>query len=126
MPRVIEARLSGPESRDHVRAELSTYLAQIARDDWLPQTTLALLLDFLVDPAARGTAESYAALIACEELALDLVIDDVAPIVQPHGLDASRVGRLHRSLTELPPDALRGAARRVWSRLFEASLAPLE
>ena len=85
-----------------------------------------MLLRFLVDPRVRGGAESYAALIATEQLADELGIKGVTPLVQDHKLDDARVELAHRELTNVPAPKLRDAARKVWSRLFGLPFAPLD
>ncbi|HSO33754.1 MAG TPA: hypothetical protein VLT33_14575 [Labilithrix sp.] len=111
--------------RNHVRSELSAYLAQIARDEPLTRTTFTMLLRFLADPRVRGGAESYAALVATEQLAAELGIAGVAPLFHDGKLDDARIDLAHRELTNVPAPKLRDAARKVWSRLFGAPLAPL-
>ena len=111
--------------RDHVKSELSAYLAQIAREEPLTKTTFTMLLRFLADPRVRGGVESYAALIATEELAAELDIKGVAPLLRDRKLDDARIEIAHRELTSVPAPALREAARKVWGRLFAGDLAPL-
>jgi hypothetical protein len=117
--------IAGDRLRDRMRAELSAYVSQIARDERTPRTTFTLLARFLVDPRMRGTAESYAALIAMEELARDLGVSGVSPILQHGHLDDARIDLAHKSITAVPPEALRESARRVWKRLFAVDLAPV-
>ncbi len=112
--------------RSHIRSELSAYLSQIARDEPLTRTTFTMLLRFLADPRVRGGAESYAALIAVEQLAQELGIKGIAPLVHDRQLDDARIEVAHRELTNVPAPKLRDAARKVWSRLFGAPFAPLE
>jgi hypothetical protein len=116
---------AGEKLRDRIRAELSAYVAQIARDDRMPKTTFTLLARFLVDPRMRGTAESYASLVALEELSRELGVSGVIPILERGHLNDARIDLAHRSITAVTADDLRGAARRVWKRLFGAELAPL-
>lgn len=112
--------------RNHIRSELSAYLSQIARDEPLTRTTFTMLLRFLADPRVRGGAESYAALIAIEQLASELGIKGVTPLVQDGKLDDARIDLAHRELTNVPAPRLRDAAKKVWSRLFGAPFAPLD
>ena len=111
--------------RDHVKAELSAYLAQIAREEILTRTTLTMLVRFVADPRVRGSAESYAALIALEELSTEGGIKDVSPIVHDRQLDDTRIDHAHQALTALPPEKLRELAKKVWARLYGRELAPL-
>jgi len=112
--------------RNHIRSELSAYLSQIARDEPLTRTTFTMLLRFLADARVRGGAESYAALIATEQLAQELGIKGVAPLMHDRALDDARIELAHRELTNVPAPKLRDAARKVWSRLFGGPLAPLD
>jgi hypothetical protein len=116
---------AGENARDHVRNELSAYLSQVARDEPLTKTTFTMLLRFLADPRVRGGAESYAALIATEELAGELGIQGVAPLLHDRQLDDARIDVAHRELTAVPAPKLRAAARKVWARLFGRELPEL-
>jgi hypothetical protein len=113
------------ERRRRIQSELSAYLAQLARDDLLPHVTFALIVRFLVDPKLRGSAESYAAIAAIEELARELAISDVVPVFHDHKVDDVRVGRAYRQIVAARGSDLSAAAKRVWARLFGAPLAPL-
>jgi hypothetical protein len=114
------------ELRDAVKSELSGYVAQIARDDRLPRTTLAMLLRFLVNPRTRSSTEAYVAMIATEELCKALAIQDVSPLVHDGHLDEERLARAHRELTSVPPKELTGAAAAVWGHLFGRPLPSVE
>jgi hypothetical protein len=74
----------------------------------------------------RGGAESYAALIATEQLAAELGIKGVTPLLHDRKLDDARIDLAHRELTNVPAPKLRDAARKVWTRLFGSPLAPLD
>ena len=130
-PKAVDALVSpgggraGENLRDHIKNELSAYLAQLARDEPLARTTFTMLLRFLADPRVRGSAESYAALIATEELASELGIAGASPLLHDRLIDDARVDLAHRELTTVPAPKLRDAARKVWSRLYGADLAPL-
>ena len=89
------------------------------------RTALTMLVRFVADPRVRGSAESYAALIALEELCIELGIKDVSPIVHDRQLDEGRIEHAHEQLTALPPDQLRTGAKKVWARLYGRELAPL-
>ena len=73
-----------------------------------------------------ATSAFDAALIAVEQLAEELGIKGVAPLVHDRQLDDARIDVAHRELTNVPAPKLRDAARKVWSRLFGAPFAPLE
>jgi len=99
MPKEIDALIprgtgpAGENVRSHVKNELSAYLAQVARDEPLTKTTFTMLVRFLADPRVRGGAESYAALIATEQLAAELGITGIAPLLDDRKLDDARIGR---------------------------------
>jgi hypothetical protein len=112
--------------RDAVKNELSGYVAQLAHENRLPRTTLALLLRFLVNPRTRTSTEGYAARIATEELCRVLAIRDVTPLVHDGRLDEERLARAYRELTNVPPAALTAAAAAVWHDSFGRTLAGYE
>src|SRR5262249_40024553 len=111
--------------RDKIRSETSAYLAQIARDDRLTRATFSRLMQFIVNPASRGTPESYAALLLLEELGSELNVPVGAPLLHDHHFDIARIARTHQGIVAVSRDDLRGAASRAWSRLFHADFAPL-
>ncbi len=111
--------------RDKIRIETSAYLAQIARDDRLARSTFARLLQFVVNPAMRGTPESYATLIILEALGPELKVEGGAPLFHDHAFDLGRIARAHQRIVAVPREELRAAAARAWSRLFGMDLAPL-
>jgi hypothetical protein len=131
-PKALDAFVApdqGPASdaaREKIRSELSAYLAQLARDDRTTRTTFTLIARFLVDPKLRGAAESYSAAIAIEELARELGVTGVVPIVHDGGVDEARLVRAHETITAVGRERLSGAARNVWAHLFGRDLAPLE
>ncbi len=130
-PKAIDALVSGggragDNLRDHIKNELSAYLAQIARDEALTRTTFTMLLRFVADPRVRGSAESYAALITTEELARELGVAGIEPLLRDGHIDDARVDLAHRELTAIPAPKLREAARKIWSRLYGRDLAPLQ
>jgi hypothetical protein len=130
MPAQVERAVRGESAaaddvRDAVKNELSAYLAQIARDERMPRTTLTLLVRFLVNPKTRGSTESHVAIVAVEELAHELGVVGASPLVVRGRIDEARLIRAHRELTSVPPATLTAAARRVWARLFGRELPPL-
>jgi hypothetical protein len=130
LPGAVETLVRGngrvaDDLRDAVKNELSGYIAQIARDERTPRTTLTMLVRFLVNPRTRSSTEGFVAVIAAEELAAELGIRGVAPITAHGRLDEARLARAHRELTSVPPSMLAAAARKVWSRLFERELDTL-
>ncbi len=105
-------------------AELSAYLAELARDPATPRSNLSMLAEFLLVPDHWGTAECYAALVIFAELARELGPEN-AELVAGERLDRDQVARVFLQLTSASPDQLRGAAGRLWERLFERPLADL-
>src|SRR5690606_25268197 len=93
-------------------AELSAYLAELARDRQTVRTGLSVLAQFLIMPAHWGTAECYAAIVLLEELTRELAIEG-ASLVQGGEIDRMRVTDLYLALTAMPPDTVRAAARRL-------------
>ncbi len=129
-PREVDALVppaAGAEAkRTRVQAELSAYLAQMARAPELAKTTFDLLARFLADPGQRGGAESYAALVAIETLARVLDVKGVSPLLVAGRVDEARLAHAHRALTEVGGEALASAAARAWSSLFGRELATIE
>lgn len=107
-------------------AELSAYLGAMARDQALPQTSLAILLQFLLEESFWDTPESYAALVVLEELTRALAPDAAAPLVVDGAIDRAAAAAAYRALARHSSAALRDGARALWERLFGASLEPLE
>lgn len=108
------------------RAELSAYLAELARDRVTGRLGLALLVGFLVDERMSGTAECYAALIILTELARELGVPAPGALIRNRRVDRERAIELYLRLAAASPEALRAASRRAWERLFERSLPALE
>jgi hypothetical protein len=111
--------------RYRIRSELSAYLAQLARDDVLPHTTLARCIRFIANPNLRGGPESYAMLVAIEGLARERGVTDVGPLLHDRALDGARIAVVHQRIAASSAEELRAAARSVWARLFGAPLAAL-
>jgi len=131
MPAPVEALVRGEgrdadDLRDVVKNELSAYVAQIARETRTPCTTATLLARFAANPKTRGSTESAAAVIAVDALARELGGREGAPLVERARLDEARLVRAHATIAAAPPEAINGAARRAWARLFGRPLAPLE
>lgn len=113
------------DMREAVMNELSAYVSQIARDDRMPKTTLALLQRFLVNPRTRGSTEAFVAIIATEAIARELHIEDIAPLVSRGVLDEDRLSRAHEKITAASGERLSQAAAAAYKRLFGRDLAPL-
>lgn len=130
MPAAIDALVPATPAeeakRERIQAELSAYLAEMARAPELARVTLDLLARFLADPETRGGAESYAALVALEALAKELGVPDASPLLRQGVLDEARFARAERAVTNKAPDALAAAAGRAWAALFGRALDPVE
>jgi hypothetical protein len=132
MPKALEARV-GPlehagEERRHAataRAELSAYLAELARDPRTPRVGLTFIARFLFDQRFHGAPESYAALAILEGLAAGLGVGVKAPLLAGGAIDRGAVADVYLALAALPPDRLREAAKKLWEALFEAPLPDL-
>lgn len=105
------------DTAEVARAELSAYLAQLARHPRLPRTTLTLLFRYFFDDRSWGTGESYAALVIASELANELELDR-APLVVAREIDREAAASLYDELSRASADDLRAAAASSWRRLF--------
>jgi hypothetical protein len=135
-PRVMPKELServGPLEKDGkerghaaaARAELSAYLAELARDERTGVFGVGMVARFLFDKHLHGTAESNAAVVILEGLASELALPPEAPLVVSHTVDRRVASKLYLALTAVPAERLRGAAKRLWERLFAAPLPAL-
>ncbi|MDB4938104.1 MAG: hypothetical protein JWP87_5076 [Labilithrix sp.] len=116
----------GPErTREHITAELSAYVAQLARDSRMPRTIFTLLFRFLADESKRGLAEAYVAWITTEELATELGVRDALPLLHDGALDENRLAVAYAGIVSAPGPGLAAAAKRVWTRLFGVELGAL-
>ena len=108
----------------HSRAELSAYLAELARSE-VPRVVLVQLLGFAIDQGMWGSPESFAALVVFEQLgrALSLGAD---PVVADGKIDRAAVAAWFAKLETKTPEAVSAAARSLWARLFSRELAALE
>lgn len=106
------------------QAELSAYLAELARDPHTLGTNLGVLAQFLIVPEHRASAECYAAVVIFEELARTLGIEGL-PLVMAGEIDHARVTRVYLALTDVPPARLRHAARALWEAWFGRPLPEL-
>jgi hypothetical protein len=132
MPKSLEARVGpladgGKERRAAAtaRAELSAYLAELARDAQSPRVGLTLVARFLFDRRMHGAPESYAALSILEGLADALGVRPAAPLLAGGSIDRRAVSGVWTALVALPPDRLRDAAKKLWESLFSAPLPDL-
>lgn len=105
-------------------AELSAYLAELARGD-LPHLQLAVLAGYLVEPAMWGSGECYAALVIAAELAEELGLGELA-LVERRRVQPARAAARFSELMAIDGERLRRAAARRWQTLFGRPLAELE
>jgi hypothetical protein len=132
MPATLEARV-GPLEQDgkerrlaaSARAELSAYLAELARDARTPKVGLTMIARFLFDLRLQGTAESYAALAILEGLADRLGVPMPGKLVVEHMIDRRAAASVFLALVALPPERLREEASKLWAALFGAPLPEL-
>jgi hypothetical protein len=130
MPEALEARVGalmedGKERRlaASARAELSAYLAELARDARTPKLGLTMIARFLFDQRLHGTGESYAALTILEGLADRLAVP--GKVLVNHKIDRHAVAGVWLALVALPPERLREEARKLWEALFGVPLPEL-
>ncbi len=131
MPKELEARVGpreegGKERRQaaSAAAELSAYLAEIARDPVAARVGLSMVARFLFDARLHGAAECYAALTIVEGLARELGVTH-PPLLAGRSIDRAAVGSAYLALTQRPADDVRAAARRLWQSLFGEPLPEL-
>ncbi|HVY46764.1 MAG TPA: hypothetical protein VHB21_12845, partial [Minicystis sp.] len=132
MPHALE-ELTGPVEQRGVerrpvaraRAEMSAYLAQLARDERTTRVDLTLVFRFLFDDSLAGTPESYAAVAIAEALSEELGAALDGPLVDRGRIVRDRAARIWRRLVDAPQGAIRAGARRAWERAFGEPLPPL-
>jgi hypothetical protein len=132
MPKAL-ADLVGPAEKDGherrhaatARAELSAYLAELARDAQTGAVGLGSVARFLFQRRSHGTPECYAAVVILEGLADTLGLPKGDPLVARGAVDRRAAGRLYLALAAQPPERVREAAKRLWEQLFAAPLADL-
>jgi hypothetical protein len=131
MPAPLEA-LVGPagEGESHrfasqTRAELSAYLGELSRDERTTKVNLTMISRFLFKKQMQGMAESYSAVVIFEGLAAELGVPHGGGLVTRGNIQRERAAEIYLALTALPEEALRGAAGRLWAKLFEGPLPEL-
>ncbi len=132
MPRELEALVGPLEDAGKevplaaaARAELSAYLAELARDPRTPRVGLTLIARFLFDRSMHGAAECYAALVIVQGLAARLGVPGGDALLTGRTVDRRAVATVWLALAALPPERLRAAARAQWEALFGAPLPEL-
>ena len=131
MPPALE-ELVGPAQKDGVerksagraRAEMSAYLAELARDELTPGVGLTGIFRFLFDTSLQGSAECHAAVAIAEGLAAELGVA-AKPLVVEGGIARDHAADLYIALATKPSTELRGAARRLWQKSFGLPLPEL-
>ncbi len=132
MPAALEAlvgplEVGGRERRPAAtaRAELSAYLAELARDPLAPRVGLTQIARFLFDRRLHGSPECYAALVILEGLSEGLGGGTPPPILHDRKVDRRAAADVYLALTALPPERLREGARALWEKLFGVPLVEL-
>ena len=129
MPAALAAFVGKPDSdREHIShplAELSAYLAELARDSTSIGVSLAILVQFLVDPVNWNSAECYAGLVILEELAVELGLDRPLLVVD-YEINRDAVVDLFIAITDRPGADLSASARRLWEKMFDRPLVDIE
>ena len=106
-------------------AELSAYVAELARADATPKITLMLFAQNVLDDRRWGSAECSAAIVTLEGLAAQLrIVGD--GIVEDRLIRRWAAGALLLNLLTSDAGAIRAASRRLWEHLFEEELPPLD
>jgi hypothetical protein len=134
MPKALEERVGelmdedGKERRiaASARAELSAYLAELARDTRTPKLGLTMITRFLFDQRLHGTGESYAALTILEGLAGRFASTaQLSTLLVNHKIDRHAVASAWFALVALPSQRLREEAGKLWQELFGLPLPEL-
>jgi hypothetical protein len=132
MPRPLEALVGAAgEGEQHrfasqTRAELSAYLGELSRDERTTKVNLTMISRFLFKKQMQGMAESYSAVVIFEGLAEELGLPRGAGLVTRGNILRERAAEIYLALTAQPPEALRAAAARLWTKLFEGPLPELK
>ncbi len=105
-------------------AELSAYLATLARRPDTIGVDLAILTQYLILEDHWNSAEFFAALVILEQLATSLGLEQ-RDLIADHEVDRAAVVDTFLALTDRPPAELGDAARRLWQRLFGRPLETL-
>ena len=111
--------------QDSANAELSAYLAELARSDSLIKTNLAMLSRSAFDRTQWGNAESYAAVVIFASLGRELGAT-APPLVIDGDIDRAAVAALMRELVALPDTSLSQLTRKVWHDLYGEDLPALQ
>ncbi|MEM1418108.1 MAG: hypothetical protein AAGH15_24645 [Myxococcota bacterium] len=106
-------------------AELSAYLAELARGPELVRTNLALVTRHVFDRRRWGSAEANAALVILDQLR-DALEGPSGAIWVGRRVDRAAAARLVRALLERPTGALSAAAAARWEVLFGRPLPPID
>jgi len=129
MPNALEL-LVGPadESEERrfasqARAELSAYLAEIARDQRTTRVNLTMLARFLFKRRLQGMVESYAAVRDRGGPRRRARRRAAASLVNGGNILRERAAPVFLALVDKTPEELRAAAARLWGRLFERGFA---
>ena len=131
MPEALQALVGPPPAGEpmsfasRARAEMSAYLAALARDQATPGVNLVLVARFVLTAGSWGAAEMPAALTILEGLRSQLQLPGGALLVDKR-VQREQASELVLALLARPPDELRAAATRLWAASFGRALPPLE
>jgi hypothetical protein len=104
------------------RAELSAYLAQLARDMKTTGISLIRIAELALDRGYWGSAASNAAMVILPGLAAGLSVKVKEPLTVELVINRPAVGRLYVALSHKPAAEIRRAAHRLWEKLFKTRL----
>lgn len=132
VPEVLAQYTGETESEDRVNrraeranAELSAYLAQIARRPAMARTSLIHVASFVMDRDAWSMPEAYAAVAIFEALADEAAIPH-EPLIARRRIDRGEAARIYGLLRErFDGEGLAALAGRTWARLYGAPLTPI-
>ncbi|MGE3633385.1 MAG: hypothetical protein AB7P00_26025, partial [Sandaracinaceae bacterium] len=109
---------------ERANAELSAYLAQIARRSSLAWTSFIHVASFLMSRPSWRMPEAYAAAALIESLADDAGIAHV-DLIRDRTVNRAEVTRIYGALRSRSAEDLSALAARTWSRLYATDLPPL-
>jgi hypothetical protein len=107
----------------HAAAELSAYLADIARSPY-PVWRLFQIARFVLDTNSWATPECYAGLVIIEELAARSNIPIGIPLIQAGSIQRKRIVAILLALAK--DENLADSAERAWAELFSRPLTPFK
>jgi len=109
----------------YVGAEVSAYLAEVARSPDMAAVVLMTLAEHAFDRDAWGGAYCVAALVVMDGLGREMGAPD-ARLVAWGDVDRALLTKRFVTITEHPDAEIRAAARRLWESWYEAKLPELK